>query len=69
MKARNKHTGEVCEVFWNMCDIGRMCEASDKPITTGIPCRDYNAVVDDYDLWVNDKWVDGMEFVKKGWSV
>ena len=30
MKARNKHTHQECEIFWDMCDIGRKCEASDK---------------------------------------
>ena len=64
MKARNKHTGELCEVFWDMCDVGRKCQASDKPITPNIPCCDYNAVVDDYDFLVNNKWIDGSEYIK-----
>lgn len=63
MKARNKHTLQECEVFWDMCDVGRKCEASDKPITPGLPCRDYNAVVDDYDFFVDEKWVDGLEYL------
>lgn len=66
MKARNKHTGEICEVFWQMCDFGRKCQASDKPIEKDVPCIMYNAVVDDYDFWVNNKlgWVDGLEYLK-----
>ena len=63
MKARNKHTLQECEVFWDMCDVGRKCEASDKPITPGLPCCDYNAVVDDYDFFVDGKWVDGLEYL------
>jgi hypothetical protein len=46
-----------------MCDIGRKCEATDKPITPGLPCRDYNAVVDDYEFLVNGEWVDGLEYI------
>lgn len=64
MRARNKHTGTECEIFWNMCDMGRECQASDRPITTGIPCLDYNAVVDDYEFFVNGKWIDGLEYIK-----
>ena len=66
MKARNKHTGVICEVFWDMCDMGRKCEASDKPITQNLPCRDYNAVVDDYEFDVNNdgEWMEGLEFIK-----
>ena len=68
MKARNKHTGKECEIFWNMCDIGRKCEASDKPINEDIPCHDYNAVVDDYELFVGNRWVDGTEYIKNPYS-
>ena len=68
MIARNKHTGQECEVFWDMCDIGRKCEASDKPITTGIPCHDYNAVVDDYEFLTKDGWVDGLDYIKNPYS-
>lgn len=63
MKARNKHTGEICEIFWDMCDVGRKCEASDKPIRDDMPCRDYNAVVDDYDLEVDGEWIDGLDYI------
>ena len=63
MKARNKHTGEECEIYWEMCDIGRKCQASDKHITPA-PCIMYNAVVDDYDFLVDDQWVDGLEYIK-----
>lgn len=63
MKARNKHTGKECEIYWEMCDIGRKCQASDQPITPA-PCTIYNAVVDDYDLLVDDQWVDGSEYIK-----
>lgn len=63
MKARNKHTGEICYIFWDMCDIGRSCQASDKPIQSGIPCHDYNAFVDDYDLEINGEWVDGLNYI------
>ena len=63
MKARNKHTGKECEIYWEMCDIGRKCQASDKPITPA-PCIMYNAVVDDYDFLVDDQWVDGLEYIK-----
>lgn len=65
MKARNKHTGEECEVFWLMCDCGRRCAASDKPKhqdEAGYP--NYNAVVDDYELFVDGVWVDGLYFIK-----
>lgn len=48
--------------------MGRKCEASDKPITKGIPCREYNAVVDDYDFFVNGEWVDGLEYIKN-WNM
>lgn len=65
MIARNKHSGVECEVFWNMCDVGRECEASDKPITKGVPCRDYNAVVDDYELYVDGKWIEGLDYIKQ----
>ena len=64
MRARNKLTGAECEAYWNMCDFGREFEASDKPITPGLPCRDYNAVLDDYDLFVDGRWVDGLEYLK-----
>ena len=64
MKARNKHTGELCEVHWQMCDFGRKCQATDKPYNANIPCIDYNAVVDDYEFDVNGNWVDGLEYVK-----
>lgn len=64
MRARNKHTGEECTIIWNMCDMGRQCQASDKPYATGIPCIDYNAVVDDYEFWVGSRWVDGLEYIK-----
>ena len=64
MKARNKHTGKECEIYWEMCDIGRKCQASDKPITPA-PCIMYNAVVDDYDFLVDDQWVDGLEYIKR----
>lgn len=71
MKARNKHTGKECEIWWMMCDVGRKCSATDKPNhqhpEEGFLI--YNAVVDDYELYVNDKWVDGLEFLKKGWNV
>ena len=67
MKARNKHTDEICEVFWDMCDVGRKCEASDKPITKGIPHRDYNAVVDDYDFFVDGEWIDGLKYINRNW--
>lgn len=63
MKARNKHTGKECEIYWEMCDMGRKCQASDKPITPA-PCIMYNAVVDDYDFLVDDQWVDGLEYIK-----
>ena len=63
MKARNKHTGKECEIYWEMCDTGRECQASDKPITPA-PCIMYNAVVDDYDFLVDDQWVDGLEYIK-----
>jgi len=65
MRARNKHTGEICEVCWDMCDVGRKCQASDKPIEIA-PCIIYNAVVDDYEFDPNDddNWVDGLEFIK-----
>ena len=63
MEARNKKTGELCEVYWQMCDIGRMCQASDKPIEVA-PCIIYNAVVDDYEFLVNDLWVDGLDYIK-----
>ena len=68
MKARNKHTNQECEIFWDMCDIGRKCEASDKPIQKGIPCRDYNAVVDDYELYVNGYWIDGLRYIENPYS-
>jgi len=68
MKARNKHTGRECEVFWNMCDIGRKCEASDRPITPDMPIRVYNAVVDDYMFCVNGKWIEGLDFIKDPYS-
>ena len=68
MKARNKHTNQECEIFWNMCDIGRKCEASDKPIQEGIPCRDYNAVLDDYELYVNGYWIDGLRYIENPYS-
>ena len=66
MKARNKHTGEICEVFWQMCDIGRKCQASDKPIETNVPCIMYNAVVDDYEFDVNEDgtWIEGLDYIK-----
>lgn len=70
MKARNKHTGKECEIWWEMCDVGRRCSATDKPNPhdpDGFLI--YNAIVDDYELYVNDKWVDGLEFLKKGWNV
>lgn len=63
MKARNKKTNALCEIHWDMCDIGRKCEATDKPITPGLPCRDYNAIVDDYELFVDGEWVDGLEYI------
>lgn len=68
MEARNKHTKEICDVYWDMCDIGRRCEASDKPITPGLPCRDYNAIIDDYDVLVHGKWIDGMEYIKNPYA-
>ena len=67
MKARNKQTGELCEVFWQMCDIGRMCQASDKPIEVA-PCIMYNAVVDDYEFLVNGEWIEGLEYIKAPYS-
>ena len=69
MKARNKHTNQECEIFWDMCDIGRKCEASDKPIQEGIPCHDYNAVVDDYEFYVNGFWIDGLKYIKNTYSL
>jgi hypothetical protein len=67
MKARNKHTQEICEVYWDMCDVGRRCEASDRPISSeASPCRDYNAVVDDYDFYVNGEWMDGLDYINNG---
>ena len=68
MKARNKHTHQECEIFWDMCDMGRKCEASDKPIRKGMPCRDYNAVVDDYEFYVNGFWIDGLRYVDSPYS-
>ena len=63
MKARNKQTGELCEVYWQMCDIGRMCQASDEPIEVA-PCIIYNAVVDDYEFLVNGEWIEGLEYIQ-----
>lgn len=65
MKARNKQTGEICEVFWEMCDMGRKCQASDKPIEVA-PCIIYNAVVDDYEFDVNNdgNWIEGLDYIK-----
>ena len=63
MKARNKHTGEECEVYWEMCDMGRKCQASDKPIEENVPCIMYNAVVDDYEFLTTDGWIDGLEYI------
>ena len=64
MKAKNKHTGEECEVFWEMCDMGRKCFASDKPIEGNVPCIMYNAVVDDCEFLPPKGWVDGLEYIK-----
>lgn len=66
MKARNKYTGEICEVFWQMCDMGRKCQASDKPVEKDVPCIIYNAVVDDYEFDVNNdgNWVEGLDYIK-----
>ena len=64
MKARNKHTGEECEVYWEMCDMGRKCQASDKPIEENVPCIMYNAVVDDYEFLTKNGWVDGLDYIK-----
>lgn len=65
MKARNKHTGQECEIHWDMCDMGRKCAASDKP---NYGCQygawNYNAVVDDYEFLVEGEWVDGLDFIK-----
>lgn len=47
-----------------MCDIGRKCQASDKPIEKDVPCIMYNAVVDDYEFEVKGKWVDGLDYIK-----
>ena len=63
MIARNKHTGEECEVYWQMCDMGRKCQASDKPIEENVPCIMYNAVVDDYEFLTTDGWIDGLEYI------
>ena len=65
MKARNKQTGEICTIIWEMCDTGRKCQASDKPIEVA-PCIIYNAVVDDYEFDVNDdgNWIEGLDFIK-----
>ena len=63
MIARNKHTGEECEVYWEMCDMGRKCQASDKPIEENVPCIMYNAVVDDYEFLTTDGWIDGLEYI------
>lgn len=68
MKARNKYTHQECEIFWDMCDIGRKCKASDKTILKGIPCHDYNAVVDDYEIFVNGYWIDGLRYIKNPYS-
>ena len=70
MKARNKQTGEICEVYWQMCDMGRMCQASDKPIEKYVPCIMYNAVVDDYEFDVNKdgNWIEGLDFIKNPYS-
>lgn len=65
MKARNKHTGEECEVWWLMCDCGRKCSATDKPNSkddAGYP--NYNAVVDDYEFLTKNGWVDGLDYIK-----
>ena len=63
MIARNKHTGEECEVYWQMCDMGRKCQASDKPIEENVPCIMYNAVVNDYEFLTTDGWIDGLEYI------
>lgn len=65
MKARNKKTGKICEVWWLMCDCGRKCSATDQPNPNdeaGYP--NYNAVVDDYEFEVCGKWVDGLDYIK-----
>ena len=65
MKSRNKHTAEVCELFWPDNVISRKCSASDKPNPSdeeGYPLE--NAVVDDYDLYLDGRLIDGSEFIK-----
>ena len=65
MYARNKHTGQECEVWWNMCDCGRKCAASDQPAyECQYGCWNYNAVVDDYEFFVEGKWVNGLDYIK-----
>ena len=69
MRARNKHTGKECEVWWLMCDCGRKCSATDQPNSEddfGLP--NYNAVVDDYEFYVAEKWIDGLEYIKNPYS-
>ena len=67
MKARNKHTGEICEVWWLMCDCGRKCSATDQPNShDDAGYLNYNAVVDDYEFDVNKDgtWIEGLDFIK-----
>lgn len=65
MKARNKRTGVECEVHWDMCDMGRKCSATDKPNSSDPQGFNlYNAVVDDYEFFVNGKWIDGLDYIK-----
>ena len=64
MKARNKKTGVECKVWWMMCDCGRKCSASDQPNyedEKGFPL--YNALVDDYEFYVGEKWIDGLNYI------
>ena len=65
MNARNKHTGQKCEIWWDMCDCGRKCSATDMPNSHDeMGFLIYNAVVDDYEFLVKGKWVDGLEYIK-----
>jgi len=69
MKARNKHAGEECEVWWLCCDCGRKCAATDKPnYQDDAGYWNYNAVVDDYEFLTKDGWVDGLDYIKNPYS-
>ena len=61
MTGRNKTTGEECDICWEMCDVGRKCHASDKP---GYGEMEYNAVMDDYEVEANGRWIDGLEYIE-----